>query len=92
MLTVTFKSKPNDTSTVTVSYASEHLVYAFPHDSPSESVIRACGFAEVVARSNGQEAAVIIINMATAEHRHHGIVRSGSAMAFASSLLRGGGC
>ena len=52
MLTVTLKSKPNDTSTVTVSYAGEHLVYAFPHDSPSESVTRACGFAEFVGRAS----------------------------------------
>lgn len=88
MLTVTLKSKPNDTSTVTISYAGEHLVYAFPHDSPSESVTRACGFAEFVARS-GTDAANIIIDIAKAEHRSHGIVRSGSAMAFASALLRG---
>lgn len=89
MLTVNLKSKPNDTSTVTISYAGEHLVYAFPHDSPSESVTRACGFAEIVARSNGQDAGVVIVNIAKAEHFHHGIVRSGSAMAFASALLRG---
>ena len=89
MLIVTLKSKPNDTPTVTVTYASESLVYAFPHDSPAESVTRACMFAELAARSNGSEAPVIIINLATAEHRSHGIVRSGSPMMFASALLRG---
>jgi hypothetical protein len=46
-------------------------------------------FAELAARSNGSEAALIIISLAKAEHRSHGIVRSGSPMMFAASLLSG---
>jgi hypothetical protein len=90
MLTVTLKSPPNDTSTVTVTHAAARtlVVYSFPDDSPAESVTRAVSFAEDVARS-GTDPVHVLCALADAEHRHNGVARSGSTMMLAASLFRG---